>query len=131
MQGEPEQCRGRLRAVDESKAFFRRQRERRESGACERCRAGLAPIVMPGLAFADEHERQVREWREIAARANRSARWHNGMHAAIQQVDEASSVRRRMPEKPFASTFARRAIVARTLEPEAGRRRRQRDCEAG
>ena len=89
MQGEPEQCRGRLRAVDESKAFFRRQREWRESGACECCRTGLAPIVMPGLAFADEHEREVREWCEIAARANRSARWHNGMHAAIQQVDEA------------------------------------------
>ena len=72
------------------------------------------------LAFADQHQRQVRERREIAAGADRAARRHDGMDARFSSAISASSVSTLMPEKPFASTLARSAIVARTARTGSG-----------
>ena len=52
------------------------------------------PIAVPRLAFADEDQRQVRERRQIAAGANRSARRHDGMHAVVEQIDRAARASR-------------------------------------
>ena len=85
-----------------------------------------ACVVADGrLAFADQHQRQVGERREIAARADRSAARHARVHARFSSARAARASRARMPEKPFASTFARSAIVARTA------RDRQRIADAG
>src|SRR5687767_12308009 len=54
----------------------------------KRLAARFHPAVTPGVAFADEDEREMCERREVAARADRSARWHHWMHAAIEQLDE-------------------------------------------
>ena len=40
------------------------------------------------FAFADQHEREVGERRQVAARADRAAARDGGMHAAIQQGDQ-------------------------------------------
>ena len=72
------------------------------------------------MPFADQHQRQVRERREVAARADRSAARHARMHARVEQREQRSSVSRRMPEKPLASTFARSAIIARTARAGSG-----------
>jgi len=92
-----------------------RARERRG----ERRRAGLADEPsMPRLALADEHDGEVSQRCEIRAGANRpSAPGTTGCHTTIEQRDEAaSSVSGWMPEKPFASTLARSAIIARTTD---------------
>ena len=43
---------------------------------------------MLGASFADEHEREVRERRQVAARAHRSARRVLRMHAGVDHGDE-------------------------------------------
>ena len=83
-------------------------------------RPACARVAVPHLAFADQHERDVRERREVAARADRSAARHARMHAALSAAISASSVSRRMPEKPLASTLARSAIDARTARTGSG-----------
>ena len=50
--------------------------------------AGVRCVSVPHLAFADQHERDVRERRQIAARADRSAAGHVRVHAAVERRDE-------------------------------------------
>ena len=82
---EREKRRARLRAVDEGEAFLRRERYRPQTGLGERVGAGAS---VERVAFADEHQRQVRERGEVAAGADRSARRHAGVHAGVEQRDE-------------------------------------------
>ena len=60
----------RLRAVDEGDALFRRERERREAGLGEHRRGGAGAVATMEFALADEREREMRERREVAARAD-------------------------------------------------------------
>ena len=54
--------------------------------------AGEPLAVEPGLPLADERQREMRERREVAARADRAAARHDRQHAAVealeQQLDE-------------------------------------------
>ena len=97
-----EHRRRRLCAVDEREPFLRAERDRRQPGRAasavgDRLSAELrdsfsvfsASGCDVGFAFADQHQRQVRERREIAARADRSARRHARMDARVQQRDAA------------------------------------------
>ncbi len=45
-------------------------------------------VAHEGLALPDEHQREVRQRRQVAARANRSTRRHVRVNAAVQRVDE-------------------------------------------
>ena len=80
---------------------FGAERDRRQPGARERLRArrsrsrrvarrssALDVVCVASLAFADQHQREVRERREVAARADRAARRHARMHAAVEQRDQ-------------------------------------------
>ena len=49
---------------------------------------GTRPAVDDRLAFADEHEREVRERREVAAGADRAAARHDRVHAGVEQRDQ-------------------------------------------
>ena len=88
-----------LRAVDEREPFLgvehapARGRPRRAPRApASRARA------VPDLALADQHQRQVRERRQIAARADRPAAGHERMHAAVEQREQRVERSARMPE---------------------------------
>ncbi len=52
-------------------------------------------VIGQDLAFADQHEREMRERRQVAARADRSARRHARMHAGVEQRDQAPPAWRR------------------------------------
>ena len=58
------------------------RRERLPSAAHRRI------VTHPGVALADEHERQVGERGEVAARADRSAARHARVDAAVEEVEQ-------------------------------------------
>jgi len=70
-----ERGRGWLRAVDQREPFLRVEPDRRQPG--------LAQRAVERLAFADEHQRQMRERREVAAGAHRATRRDARMHARV------------------------------------------------
>ena len=82
-----------VRAVDEREALLGLERDRREAGArrAPRRRAARSPSTSR-LALADEHERDVRQRREVARRADRALGRHHGHDAALehrqQQLDD-------------------------------------------
>ena len=90
-----------------------------DAGARPARASALAPgsrvAVVPGFAFADQHQRRDapaargRRWRPTDPRDGTTGwtRW-------LSSASSSSSVSTRMPENPLASTFARSAIVART-----------------
>src|SRR5438094_6216531 len=66
-------CGHELRPVDERQPLLRLEHGRLEPDLDERVAAGEALPVDPGLALADERQRQVCERREVAARADRTS----------------------------------------------------------
>ena len=80
-----------LRAVDEREPLLRGELDRREARpAPARSAPGSVSPPSPGVALADEHEREVRERREIAARPQRPARRHH-RHARRPRACRRSS----------------------------------------
>ena len=77
------------------------------------------------LAFADQHQREMRERRQVAAGADRSARRHARMHAALSSAISASSVSTLMPGEAF------RQHVRAQRHRRAHGARRQRLADAG
>jgi len=61
-----------LRPVDERDALLGTELDRLQTRGLERLGSALALALVDGLAFADEDERRVREWREVARRADAS-----------------------------------------------------------
>ncbi len=80
------QHRGReLRAVDEREAFLRAELDRRQAVRGERREPGHA---VHRFALADQHQREVRERREIAAGPHRAAARHARVHAVVEQREQ-------------------------------------------
>ena len=77
-----------LRAVDERHALLRSELEGLEARGTEGLSAGAPLRPLDGLAFADEHERGVRERREVARRADAAVHRDVRMHAAVEHVAE-------------------------------------------
>ena len=77
-----------LRAVDQREPFLRDEPDRLEPGALERLAAVEQLALEPRLALADERQREVRERREVAGRADRAARRHVRQHAAVQALEQ-------------------------------------------
>ena len=77
-----------LRAVDEREALLRLQAHRLEPDRRERLAARAAGAVDRRLALADQRQREVRERREIAARADRAAARHARQDAAVEALDQ-------------------------------------------
>ncbi len=86
--GERQHRRARLCAVDQREALLGRERDRRQTGARERVGAGQVRPQVLGLALADQHQREVRERRQVAARADRAARRHARVHPRVEQGDQ-------------------------------------------
>ena len=101
---------------------FGRERDGREPGArAARLRPGRARHAVP----ASRLRRRGRAPGGRAARGRRSRRpirgsGTRGCTPRFSSASSASSVSRRMPEKPLASTLARSAIVARTARTGSG-----------
>ncbi len=78
-----------LRAVDQRQPLFRGERDWRQSFASNRRGSGLSVARLePGLSFADQDQREVREGRQIAARAHRPARGNDWVDPTVEQVDQ-------------------------------------------
>ncbi len=77
----------RLRAVDQADAFLGMQRR---SARCRRARSASAPGRIGALefrlAFADQHQRHVRQRRQIARRAHAALRRNHRRDAAVDQI---------------------------------------------
>ena len=112
---------------------FGAERDRREARRAARAAApGTCAVAVPRLALADEHEREVRERREVAARADRAAARHDRVHAAVQQREQRlerldAGCRRSRGRARWRAAPSSRARCG----PGAGRRRRPRGCGAG
>ena len=78
-----------LRPVDERQALLRLQRDRREAGHGERRAGRFAPLLGEQLALPDQREREVRQGRQVARRAQRPLLRHRGDQLAIQHLDHA------------------------------------------
>jgi hypothetical protein len=72
-------------AVVERQAFLVRQRDRLQPRAAQGFRAGHALALVEGLAATEQHDRQVRERREVAAGADRALLRHHRHDAGIEQ----------------------------------------------
>ncbi len=83
-----EDRRGRLRAVDERQPFLRVQRHGGEPRSPQRLFTRDWTGRAFDLPFPDEHERQVRERREVAARSDGSPRRDNRVHSGIEQREQ-------------------------------------------
>ena len=74
------------------------EHDRRQPRRGQRVRPVLGAGAVPRLSLADQDERQMRQGRQVAARADRAAAGHERVHAAVDQRQSASSVDGRMPE---------------------------------
>ena len=107
-----------LRAVDQREALLRLEHDRRDPGLARAPPPpGESAPSNVRLAFADEHEREVRERREVARGADRALRRDPRMDAALSIATSTSTSTSRTPECPSASTCARSSIIARTSAP--------------
>ena len=86
----PQQRRGRLRAVDQCQAFLGAKRDGFKPCASQRVRPRhpTRPTRPTRLTLPNEHQCEMRERRQVAARAHRPARRHARVHAAIQHLDQ-------------------------------------------
>jgi hypothetical protein len=62
--------------------------ERLETDAAQRLRAGHELTFDPGLALADQRQREMRQRREIAARTHGPAARHPRQHSSVQTLEE-------------------------------------------
>ena len=64
------------------------QHDRLEADRSERVAAAQQAAVDPGIALADEGQREVCERGEITAGAHRASARHHREHATVQALDE-------------------------------------------
>ena len=83
---------GRRVRADEHESILGSERDRRESRVRERFVTWNASTADERVAFADQHERDVRERRQIAD-ADRSPRGNRGEDFPIQRIDERAENR--------------------------------------
>ena len=86
--------------VVERETFLERKPHRLQPRTPQRFRAGHPFTLVKRLAAAEQHDRQVRQWREIAARAHRPHFRNHRDHIAVQQFGERAQRRNadaRMP----------------------------------
>jgi len=90
-----------LRAVHQRNAFFRCQHDWLNRRAPQRVAARNPHSFELGLAFADQHQRDMRQRSKIAARPHAALRWNHRRDAAIQQVAQSLGYQRPNPGKTF------------------------------
>ena len=77
-----------LRAVDQREPFLGFERDRFEPRRATHFRAFERASVLQCFAFADQAQRQVRERREIARRADRAAARNHRQHVVVEQREQ-------------------------------------------
>ena len=115
-----------LGAVDERQALLGLEDERRESGGPQRLGRGHKAPLDEALALADEHERQVRERGEVAARAHRALRGDDRVHAPVEHRDQSlerleANSRETFREDVRAQQHERPGVAGLERRPDARR----------
>ena len=87
-QGQPAGGGHQVRAVDQGEPLLGGEHDGLEARARQRRRAGHPLAGELGLALADQHEREVRERREVARGADRPAARDHRDDAALQQPEQ-------------------------------------------
>jgi hypothetical protein len=95
------------------------------SGARPRRRSASPPgkplASVKRLALANDHQRQMRQRSQIAARAHRALFRNDRMHARVEQRhQQLHKFHCGTPLKPLASTLARSSSMARDSPSESG-----------
>ena len=75
-----------LRAVDQRQPFLGRQRSRRQLRPGERFGSRDGLVIFEELTFADQHQRQMRQRRQIPARPDRPLRRNQWRDVAIEHL---------------------------------------------
>ena len=75
-------------SVQDREPFLRLQAEGPEAGGPQGGPARDPLLALADLSFADHHEGDVGEWREISARPQGSPRGHDGVHPPVQHPEE-------------------------------------------
>src|SRR5438270_321592 len=78
-----------LRAVQKRETFFSFQLDRLNASAIERINARHPLALVERFALTDDGQRQMREWRKIAARADGAFLWNQRIHAALKHGNES------------------------------------------
>ena len=95
--------------------------QRLQSGPRKRLSAGDPLATIERFAFANNHQRQMRQRRQIATRSHGTLFRDHRMHPGIQHSQPAiPAVPARTPLNPFASTFARSSNIARASASASG-----------
>ena len=84
-QSEPADRVHRLRSIQERETLLGFQYRRRQSGFVQRVQTRQPFVAVERFAFADQHQRKMRQRRQISARTDRTLFRDDWMHAAIQQ----------------------------------------------
>jgi thiol-disulfide isomerase/thioredoxin len=78
-----------LRPVEQGEPFLGLERQRREAGTLQRIGSRAGTSTIDGrLTLADEHERDVRQRRQVAGSPEAAARGDDGVHGRVQHADE-------------------------------------------
>ena len=77
-----------LGSVDQRDALLRAELDGLEASRFQRVRPTLTLALVDRLALADQHERRVREWREVPGCADAAVPRYRGVHAPIDHVAE-------------------------------------------
>ena len=84
-----ERERGRnLRAVEERESFLCRQPQRRHAGMRQRLFGRHRLAVGARFALADQHAREMREWRQVARRSDRALAGHDRDDAGVEEFEQ-------------------------------------------
>src|ERR1700694_4200252 len=77
----------RLRAVDESDAFLRAENYRFSADLAKNLCGGFFAIALDECPLADERECEVRERRQVTARADASLLGNGRIHITVQHLE--------------------------------------------
>jgi hypothetical protein len=113
--------------VDEGEAFLGRELDRAQAGDGQRLGSGDPRAVLPEHpALAEQHERAVRQGRQIAGRAQRAVLRYPWGDVVVEQVDqrprdERPDARAAQRQRPCPQQDHRPHHLARHRRPDAGR----------
>src|SRR5437867_12342196 len=108
------------RPIDKRDAFLRAELDGLEARRLQRVGPTPALALVDRLALTDQHERRVREWREVPGCADAAVPRYRGVHAPIDHVAEKVDDPARTPDRPAASVLARSTRTARTTSSGSG-----------
>ena len=93
---------GYLSTVEQGQAFFGSQGQRRKAGDFQRFGRFKPFALVARLAFAEQHQGHMRQWRQVTGCTNRTFQWNVRVHLGVDQRDQRVDHLATNPGKPTA-----------------------------